>query len=112
MEGGGWGKPPGLSVEGSVGLACGRLQSSCQVGSERGISEFTVEFKLDSYYYSLRDAGKVDIHVKLPLAPGLGSLTCDALWRMGHVEPAHIKVYVCRCLKERMFECESRKVIQ
>lgn len=45
-----------------------------------------MEFKLDSYHHSLRDAGKLDINVKSLLIAGLGSLTYDAVWRMGHIE--------------------------
>lgn len=40
----------------------------------RGISlSSSVEFKLDSYYYSLRYEEKIDVDVKLLLATGLGS---------------------------------------
>lgn len=73
--------PSGLSVESFVGLASRRPQSSCQVGTKRGvrgISDF-VKFKLDSYYYALRYAGKIDINVKLLLAAGRGSFICDAI---------------------------------
>lgn len=38
-----------------------------------------MEFKLDSYYYSLRYAEKIDVNVKLLLATGLGSFVHDAV---------------------------------
>lgn len=38
-KGNGWGMPSGLSVESFVGLASGRLQSCCQLGSGRGEGE-------------------------------------------------------------------------
>lgn len=63
-----------------------------------------MEFKLDSYYCSLRDAGKKDISVKLLLATGLGSL--DAVWRTGHIEPQLTSRFTYACFKEKMFECE------
>lgn len=61
-RGGGWKMPSGLSVGSFVGLASGRLQISCQVGMEGGegiLQSLSVEFKLDSHYYSSRNAEKL-----------------------------------------------------
>lgn len=61
-RGGGWGMPSGLSVGCFVGLASGRLQSTCSVGTEgdRGILQsLSMKFKLDSHYYFLRDTAKI-----------------------------------------------------
>lgn len=55
----GCGIPSGLRVGHFVSLTPGRLQNTCQVGTEGG-EEFcrVCEIKLDSHYYSLRDAEK------------------------------------------------------
>lgn len=80
--------PSGLSVGSFVGLANGRLQISCQVGMEGGegiLQSLSVEFKLDSHYYSSRDAEKIDTNVKLLLATRPCSFICDAVQRTCHM---------------------------
>lgn len=78
--------PSGLSVESFVGLSSGSLQSGCQEGTERGggggrriLQSLSLEFKLDPCYYSLRDAVKTDINVKLLLPSELCSFIWDAV---------------------------------
>lgn len=58
------------------------------MGTEGG-EEFcrVCEIKLDSHYYSLRDAEKMDTNVKLLLATRLCSFICDAVQRTCHMGP-------------------------
>lgn len=52
---------------------------------EKEFCSLSMEFKLDSHYYSLRDAEKIDTNVKLLLATGLCSFICEAVQRTRHM---------------------------
>lgn len=81
-----------------------RAAARWELGGERDFTVCLWNLNWIPYYCSLRDAGKIDINVKLLLATELCSFICDAVQKMGHMGPQLI--LRCMCLKVKMFECE------